>query len=129
MRTDAEQFFGQCLDFLGLERNFETEWMSRQANQRRIFLNPIFGSFFIIQSGQLGCRQVFGGRCGGKEAPFKPEPISPALIEQLKGYYRPYDTQLEELLDRPVPWRITLYSLGRASPGVGGAPLTRRRVI
>ena len=106
LRRDAEQFFGQCLDFLGLERNFETEWMSRQANQRRIFLNPAFRFFF--HHPKWAARLPPGVRWTmrrGREAPFKPDPISPALIEQLKSYYRPYDTQLEKLLDRPVPWR------------------------
>ncbi|MEE2786148.1 MAG: sulfotransferase [Myxococcota bacterium] len=105
LRRSPDDVFRKVFQFLGVDEHFEDEWMTKKANRRTIFDNPLFTFFF--HRPRLAASLPSGTRWAlrwGTEVDYRPAPISAHIVERLHGFYRPHDESLASLLNTPVPW-------------------------
>ena len=105
LRDDPRAVFDKVFRFLGVEENFDEDWMTKKANRRVIYQNPLFK--FVFERPRLAAALPRGTRRllrWGAQVDYRPAPISTHAQEQLTAFYRPHNLALAELLDDAVPW-------------------------
>jgi hypothetical protein len=104
LETDATQFYRRCFRFLGVDPSFTCPEMHAPHNISKIWNNP-FHRILLQYPGLAGrvpprlcaCTRI------GRQVPFRPPPIHPAVEMKLLKFYRPYNEQLSEFLNRSLP--------------------------
>ena len=105
LRENPGAVYRKCFRFLDVDDTLDLSEHFAPRNQRSIFNNPFYR--FVFHRPKLSrlipnfLKKLLRF---GRKIPFKPEPISADIESCLRSFYRPFDHELGELLERTPPW-------------------------